>query len=516
MGLPKIHPQGYWLSFEEGHAFDHALAQELGVLLRGKTICDFGCGLGKYVEWLRQVGLECEGYDGNPNTEELSFGMCHSLNLAEPVDLQRRYDVVISLEVAEHIPRRYESIFLDNLARHAKEMIVLSWAVPGQPGDGHINCRMNIYAIYQLWRRGFRFEPRATSVLRGHCSLPWFQNTLMAFSRTGTGHFRREVRAEAKILLEDVKRLKRDNSSLVGASVGKLAREFGRVARWTLKVVALLRVLQYDAAVIRKRTCLNAGEAAEERARFVVICFTCAKHFLFCRIALLSLRAWAPMVKEVHVYMDKLDPFSSAQCKLLQSEVHIPLAFERTRYGMSWAGSRVILNELYAFRSLCKRMKMGEFLVKVDSDVICLSDSILKFAVDNNAPAAGTSVRRMHPFMDDDYMQGGCYVISAAALDAMVKRRITRSAYVLLQKRGYLPEDQFISTLLRQCGVGIVYTDALYFNSTLLRTDLIEAQLRAELAAIPPTASVLHFEGNKANMVRAARTLCSLLPSDVR
>ena len=41
---------------------------------------------------------------------------------------------VMSLEVGEHIPADYEAIFLDNLARHAKEGVLLSWARPNQGG----------------------------------------------------------------------------------------------------------------------------------------------------------------------------------------------------------------------------------------------------------------------------------------------------------------------------------------------------------------------------------------------
>ena len=42
------------------------------------------------------------------------------------------YDWVMSLEVAEHIPQDYEAIFIDNIVRHAREGVVLSWAVPGR------------------------------------------------------------------------------------------------------------------------------------------------------------------------------------------------------------------------------------------------------------------------------------------------------------------------------------------------------------------------------------------------
>jgi hypothetical protein len=238
MGSPKIHPQGYWLSHQEGHHFDVVLAQELTLLLDGKSVCDFGCGLGKYVHWLRNCGVECDGYDGNPNTNEISLGACRSLNLAERFQLEKQYDAVMCLEVGEHLPKEYETVLLNNLTSHAREMIVLSWAIPGQPGNGHVNCRMNSYLIYQMWRRGFRFQPITTASLRSHCSLPWFSNTLMAFSRDRTWFSVAEWRAAGEIIVEDVHRLDRSNSSLVGASIGKISRICWRLMR---KVRAILR-----------------------------------------------------------------------------------------------------------------------------------------------------------------------------------------------------------------------------------------------------------------------------------
>ena len=37
----------------------------------------------------------------------------------------RQYDWIISLEVAEHIPKKYEAVYLDNILRHATKRIIL-------------------------------------------------------------------------------------------------------------------------------------------------------------------------------------------------------------------------------------------------------------------------------------------------------------------------------------------------------------------------------------------------------
>ncbi len=57
------------------------------------------------------------------------------------------YDWVISLEVAEHIPAQFEAVYMDNIARHAREGVVLSWARPGQGGYSHVNNRPFEYVV---------------------------------------------------------------------------------------------------------------------------------------------------------------------------------------------------------------------------------------------------------------------------------------------------------------------------------------------------------------------------------
>ncbi len=243
---PQMHPEGYWLSHEEGHTspeagyfFDPVLADELSRFLTGKSICDFGCGLGKYVQWLRTKNFECDGFDGNPNTGMLTGGICRSLNLAEPVQLERKYDGVICLEVGEHVPKKFEATFLNNLTKHANETIVVSWAIPGQEGDGHVNCRPNSYIIYQLWKRGFQFRPLQTNLLRANCSLPWFNNTLMVFSKGLSLYSLAEAKVALQVVGADVERLQRNNkgnSSFTNALIGKIVRTFLQIKKKVMRV----------------------------------------------------------------------------------------------------------------------------------------------------------------------------------------------------------------------------------------------------------------------------------------
>ena len=183
-----INERGFWETGDgTGHLHDDRLMGGLIRFARGNKISrviDFGCGMGDYVKGFRRVGLEAYGYDGNPNTEELTGGLGETLDLSEPFNLTHiggRNDLVISLEVGEHIPVDYEDIFIDNLVRNSANVLILSWAIPGQEGLGHVNCRENGYIIWKLGEKGLRYDERWSGILRRTSRLPWFRKTIMVF-----------------------------------------------------------------------------------------------------------------------------------------------------------------------------------------------------------------------------------------------------------------------------------------------------------------------------------------------
>ena len=181
----KINQNGYWENpTGEGHAYDCRLSQAILKLIKKhdfEYLLDLGCGMADYSKHFSRFGIQCDAYDGNPNTKELTGGIGQVLDLSKQIDLGCSYDVVLSLEVGEHIPATNEQKFIDNICNHATSMIILSWAVPGQAGDGHVNCQSNEYIIAEMNKRGFYLENVFTAKLRKSSSLWWFKNSLMVF-----------------------------------------------------------------------------------------------------------------------------------------------------------------------------------------------------------------------------------------------------------------------------------------------------------------------------------------------
>lgn len=176
----KIHDRGFWGNATNiGHHRDLTLAKALVDLFKGASVIDLGCGTGFYTKFLNDNG-PCIGYDGNPYTKANGWGEIADLSI--PQDLGE-HDCVLSLEVGEHIPKEFEEIFLQNLAGHSKNRIVLSWATLGQVGDGHVNCRDNDYVIGRLRNMGYSFDEKSSEKLRHSSTLEWFKSTLMVFQR---------------------------------------------------------------------------------------------------------------------------------------------------------------------------------------------------------------------------------------------------------------------------------------------------------------------------------------------
>ena len=182
----EISEKGYWIGdVEECHAIDGYLGLAIAdffVNEGASSVVDFGCGIGAYVNFFLDKGIAAEGYDGNPLTPELSHGLGKVLDLSEPFQLEQTYDWVVSLEVGEHLPQQYETIFIENLIRHSRNGIILSWAIKNQGGTGHFNEQNNDYIKAILKSYGLENDVEAEQKLR-NTSGTWFKHSLMVFRK---------------------------------------------------------------------------------------------------------------------------------------------------------------------------------------------------------------------------------------------------------------------------------------------------------------------------------------------
>lgn len=117
-------------------------------LLNPKSVIDVGCGLGTWLSVFKEHGVEdILGVDGDyVDQEKLQIPRTSylSTDLNKPLTLDRQWDLVISLEVAEHLPSSSAESFVDSLTKLGK-VILFSAAIPFQGGEHHINEQWQDY-----------------------------------------------------------------------------------------------------------------------------------------------------------------------------------------------------------------------------------------------------------------------------------------------------------------------------------------------------------------------------------
>ena len=107
-----------------------------------QSIVDVGCGVGAWVKCAQNLGVEdVLGIDGGYiDSKRLLIDQSRflSFDLTRRIQLDRRFDLAMSLEVAEHLPyERSETLVADLTA--LSDVVLFSAALPYQGGTHHVN-----------------------------------------------------------------------------------------------------------------------------------------------------------------------------------------------------------------------------------------------------------------------------------------------------------------------------------------------------------------------------------------
>jgi SAM-dependent methyltransferase len=198
--------------------FDHQSAGSLAtarVILKELTdfapirsIVDVGCGVGPWLRAALELGVDrVTGLDG----DYVDRGrLLVEPSLFVPCDLEKdrldqavgfvRFDVAISLEVAEHLSAERARSFVAELCR-LSDLFLFSAAIPGQGGSNHINEQWPDYWAALFEQHGCAcfdvVRPRVWH--RDECEWWYLQNALL-FARRGTVAFQVASRLGAPIV----------------------------------------------------------------------------------------------------------------------------------------------------------------------------------------------------------------------------------------------------------------------------------------------------------------------------
>lgn len=135
--------------------------------VKALSVLDIGCGIGTWLKVFNEQGIDnyygIEGHyiDKSKMLIPQNNYLLHDLNT--PLSLNKQYDLVISLEVAEHLEANAADTFVETLINHGK-IILFSAAIPNQGGQNHINEQWPNYWQVKFKKYGYDFY----DVIRPH------------------------------------------------------------------------------------------------------------------------------------------------------------------------------------------------------------------------------------------------------------------------------------------------------------------------------------------------------------
>lgn len=122
-----------------------------------KSVLDLGCNVGWWLHYLIKGGVEdVVGIDGDNMIPLLKFPVekFQSHDLRFPLDLNRKFDLVICVEVAEHLEPEYADELIQTIVRHS-DRVFFSAATPYSGGWHHVNEQPHSYWVELFKKHGF-------------------------------------------------------------------------------------------------------------------------------------------------------------------------------------------------------------------------------------------------------------------------------------------------------------------------------------------------------------------------
>lgn len=127
-------------------------------LVRIQSLIDVGCGVGTWSETFMKRGVEdILGIDGeyvNRQLLRIPSACFQACDLSQPIRLNRRFDLAVCLEVAEHLRESRAEGLVDDLVNLA-DVVLFSAAIPGQGGTDHVNEQYLSYWVALFETKGY-------------------------------------------------------------------------------------------------------------------------------------------------------------------------------------------------------------------------------------------------------------------------------------------------------------------------------------------------------------------------
>lgn len=142
------------------------LIEKIGI----QSVLDVGCGVGHMVELFVKRGLLAVGIDGDWTVQRPPDVQVWVHDFTQPVGVYMpEFDLCWSVEFVEHVEEQCMKNYLDVFARC--RYLVMTHAVPNQPGHHHVNCQTAEYWKDVMNKIGFAFDEKNTEQIRSRSTM---------------------------------------------------------------------------------------------------------------------------------------------------------------------------------------------------------------------------------------------------------------------------------------------------------------------------------------------------------
>jgi SAM-dependent methyltransferase len=150
-----------------------------------RSVLDVGCGRGGWLAVAKRLGsTRLKGIDGHwVNPADLLDGSIEfeATDLAAEVTVNERFDLSMSVEVAEHVPETMADSFVATLCR-ASDVVLFSAAIRFQGGTHHVNEQWQTYWIDRFGARGYDFfDVLRPAIWENEAVEWWYRQNLFVF-----------------------------------------------------------------------------------------------------------------------------------------------------------------------------------------------------------------------------------------------------------------------------------------------------------------------------------------------
>ena len=155
-------------------------------VIRPASVIDVGCGEGNWLAVFREYGIgDIFGVDLHYRAELLRIPNDRFTvhDLTEPLRLNRTFELVVCLEVAEHLPQSCAFPLIESLT-NLGPVVLFSAAIPFQGGTGHMNEQWLDYWANLFRQRGYQpIDYIRPKIWDNERILLWYVQNILMFAR---------------------------------------------------------------------------------------------------------------------------------------------------------------------------------------------------------------------------------------------------------------------------------------------------------------------------------------------